>query len=76
MSRPNPSPYSAGRDSNAAGGNAFADEATADDQHHAFTAAATAADQLPTAGGDQRSQPTPTRFTYPWVRGAGGRLAD
>ena len=78
--RPNPSPFSAGRDSNAAPGNAFCEEADAADMsdalHDDFASHATASAQLPTKGGDQQSQPTPSRYTYPFVRGPGGRLAD
>jgi hypothetical protein len=81
MNRPNP--YDSGRDSNAADANRFDEEAaynTTDDdaRHDAFTASALGADQMPTEGHDlpPRSGDTPSRFTYPWVRGPGGALAD
>ena len=73
-------PYVPGRDSNAAPSNAFGEETDAADMsdalHDDFASHAQASAQLPTAGNDQASQPTPTRFTYPFVRGRGGRLAD
>jgi hypothetical protein len=74
------SPYSADRDSQAGVGTSFGEETDAADMsdalHDDFASHAQAADQRPTAGNDQASQPTPSRYTYPFVRGPGGRLAD
>lgn len=67
------SAYDAGRDSNAAPSNAFGDYKGRDDAGAAeegFDA------QLP---GDQRpgeAEPGAGRFTYPYLRGRGGKLAD
>ncbi|HTY33142.1 hypothetical protein [Mycobacterium sp.] len=44
------------------------------DDNRVFGDAASAASQLPTKGDDRAPQTTPTRFTYPSVRGPGGRL--
>lgn len=67
------SPYSAGRDGNAAPGNNFGDyQGDADDG----ALKAGFDEQLP---GDPRpgeAMPGAGRFTYPYLRGPGGRLAD
>jgi hypothetical protein len=63
--------FDAGRDSNAAPGNAFGEESDDDKLLKSFTGGATAADQRPTAGDDR--QPSAEPYTYPTPR-PGGRL--
>lgn len=69
------SAYDAGRDSNAAPSNDFGDYHDGADSHAGAMESAFDA-QLP---GDPRpgeAEPGAGRFTYPYLRGAGGKLAD
>jgi hypothetical protein len=84
------SPYDAGRDSNAAPGNAF-DAATDLDSapesvfREAFSPITDRLSEEDYRGADEGGvgpatedgpAPSPDRFTYPSVRGPGGKLAD
>ena len=77
--RQSSSPWNPAQDSNAGVGTSFGDlvdDATDRDLLADFTDSALAADQLPTSGHDQAPQPAPSRYTYPFIRGPRGRLAD
>ena len=74
-------PWQPARDSNAAPGNAFADEDTRDTPLDATYATHATAEALYAQEDDGRGSPSPSstepsKWTYPYHRGPGGALAD